>query len=186
MSEIRMTLSLPLDDDGFLRRECPLCRREFKVMLEEAELISVAQEGIDSYMLEGREQADDAGQDEETQGEFTCPYCGQRALRDSWWTQEQLAYIGTAAQNIAAAMVNEHLVRPLRRMSARRSSGLISVQFHAEEMEQQEPWISLETNDMVVFDLPCCGRKIKVGEDWTSTVHCFFCGFPYERDSTDI
>lgn len=30
MSEIPIPMSLPLDKDGFLRRECPNCERQFK------------------------------------------------------------------------------------------------------------------------------------------------------------
>ncbi len=32
---------------------------------------------------------------------------------------------------------------------------------------------------MEVFDLPCCGRQIKVEDGWDSTVYRYFCGFPY-------
>lgn len=28
--EVQLSMSLPLDGDGFLRRECPTCEREFK------------------------------------------------------------------------------------------------------------------------------------------------------------
>lgn len=28
--EIKISVSIPLDDDGFLRRECPTCEQEFK------------------------------------------------------------------------------------------------------------------------------------------------------------
>ena len=38
----------------------------------------------------------------------------------------------------------------------------------------------LEVNDMEVFDLPCCQRKIKIEENWAKVTHCFFCGFPYK------
>lgn len=181
---IEMSLSFPLDDDGFLRRECPLCCREFKVLLEENELTSLAQEGLGSYMLETHEEATDANEEEEAELAFTCPYCGQEAIRDSWWTQEQLAYVGVVAQNIIAQIVNEQLIRPLKRMSRRHSPGLVTLQFKGNEMQQQEPWMSPEVNDMKIFDLPCCHRKIKVDENWSSTVHCFFCGFPYEPGDT--
>ena len=30
MNEIRLSVPFPLDSEGFLRRECPSCRREFK------------------------------------------------------------------------------------------------------------------------------------------------------------
>ena len=38
MSEIHMNVSFPLDDDGFFRRECPFCRKGFKIFLEKGEL----------------------------------------------------------------------------------------------------------------------------------------------------
>ena len=69
---VEMSLSFPLDDDGFFRRECPLCCREFKVLLEEHELTSLAQEGLDSYMLET--QAEELVADEkEEPAASTCP-----------------------------------------------------------------------------------------------------------------
>ncbi len=157
-----MSLSFPLDDDGFLRRECPLCYRGFKILLEQDELTDLAQEGIDSYMLETQGQAAEAG-DETTATEFTCPYCGQQVPKDSWWTQEQLAYVGVVAQNILAKMVNEQLIRPLKRSFGRHSSGLLSLRFESEDLKQQEPWMSPEINDMETFDLPCCGRRSR----WT-------------------
>lgn len=180
---IEISRSFPLDDDGFFRRECPLCCREFKVLLEEDELTSLAEEGLNSYMLETQEEATDEDE-QDAKLIFTCPYCGQEAPRDNWWTQEQKACVGIVAQNIIAKMVNEQLIRPLKRMSGRRSSGLVNLQFNGNEMKQQEPWISPEVNDMEVFDLPCCHRKIKVDESWNSTVHCFFCGFPFEPGDT--
>jgi hypothetical protein len=30
MSDVELSIPFPLDDDGFLRRECPTCDREFK------------------------------------------------------------------------------------------------------------------------------------------------------------
>jgi hypothetical protein len=30
MSDMSVSMSLPLDEDGFLRRECPTCERQFR------------------------------------------------------------------------------------------------------------------------------------------------------------
>lgn len=179
---IEMSLSIPLDDDHFFRRECPLCGREFKVLLEEDELTNLAQSGLDSYMLETEM---DTSEEDDADSEFTCPYCGQQASKDSWWTQEQLAYVRVIAENIMARIINEQLIKPMKKMSSRHRSGLVSLQFKGKEMEQKEPWISPEENDMEVFDLPCCHRKIKVEENWDSTVYCFFCGFPHKPNHTE-
>jgi len=185
MSEIRMNLSFPLDNDGFFRRECPFCRKEFKVLLEKEELTDLAQKGIDSFMIELKEETMDLDKSEHSETEFICPYCGQRAPSDSWWTQEQRAYMGIVAKNIIAKIVNENLICPLKRTFRRSNSGMVSIRFEGEEMEQQEPWISPEVNDMKIFDLPCCQRKIKIEENWWNVVYCFFCGFPYKHENKE-
>ena len=79
--DVRLGMTVPLDSDGFLRRECPTCEREFKWRPSEAE------DGNDV------EPADDVG--------YFCPYCGVAAPVDAWLTQAQLAL----AQNIVAREV---------------------------------------------------------------------------------
>ncbi len=181
---IEMSLPFPLDEDGFLRRECPLCCREFKILLGREELQTFEQKSIGSFMLETQEEEQETGEgDAEAAVEFTCPYCGQRSAGGKWWTQEQVAYIGVVVQNNLARIVNEQFVRPMKKSLGRHRSGPVSFRFEGKELEQQEPWISPEANDMEVFDLPCCGRQIKVEDGWDSTVYCYFCGFPYATRS---
>lgn len=179
MSEIKVNLSFPLDEDGFFRRECPFCHKEFKVLLEKEELADLGQGGIDSFMLEEKEKETNLTEGGSSETEYFCPYCGQQAPSDSWWTQEQVAYVGIVAKNIMTKIINENLIRPLKRTFRRPNSGMVSIRFEGKEIEQQEPWISPEVNDMEMFDLPCCQRKIKIDENWQDTVYCFFCGFPY-------
>lgn len=69
--EVSFGITIPLDSDGFLRRECPTCERQFKWRSSEAE----AEEVVES--------ADDVG--------YFCPYCGVQAPTDSWLTQAQPA-----------------------------------------------------------------------------------------------
>lgn len=189
MSEIRTNLPFPLDDDGFFRRECPFCRKEFKFLLEKEELTDLAQKGIDSFMIEAKEETIDLDESELSEAEFTCSYCGQKAPSDRWWTQEQLIYVSIVTKNIIAKMINENFIRPLKRNFQKPSSSMVSIRFEGKGMEQQEPWISPEVNDMEIFDLPCCKRKIKIEDNWIDVVYCFFCGFPYKyknRETNDI
>ena len=74
--KVSFRMTIPLDSDGFLRRECPTCEREFKWRPSEAEA----------------EEQDEPG---DTVGYF-CPYCGVQAPDDAWLTQAQVAL----AQNI--------------------------------------------------------------------------------------
>jgi hypothetical protein len=90
MSDDRLSfgMTIPLDSDGFLRRECPTCEREFKWRASEAE--------ADEYV-----QSDDA--------RYFCPYCGVQAPIDTWLTQAQVAL----AQNIVAREIVGPMVSKL-------------------------------------------------------------------------
>ena len=84
--EIRVPVSLPLDSDGFLRRECPTCEREFKWFNHE----------------EG--DADASAVDQ-----YFCPLCGVASGTGSWWTPAQLEYVhgvsGPAIDQFAQDMI---------------------------------------------------------------------------------
>ena len=54
MGKIEMKIKFPLDNDGFFRRECPFCNREFKIMIEESEKRDIAQKQIDLFMIKLR------------------------------------------------------------------------------------------------------------------------------------
>jgi hypothetical protein len=84
--EVSFGMTVPLDSDGFLRRECPTCEREFKWRPSEAE----DEEDV--------EPDHDVG--------YFCPYCGVQAPVDSWFTQAQLDF----AQNIVAREFIEPMV----------------------------------------------------------------------------
>jgi len=79
MSEIRTSVSFPLDDDGFFRRQCSLCRKEFKVLLTEDELNDTGQEGVEDYLVE---QGTSEQTEEEARAPISrcCPYCGQESI----------------------------------------------------------------------------------------------------------
>ena len=51
MGDTTIRVYFPLDD-GFLRRECPYCRREFKIQLLEQEIEDLASRLEESYLVE--------------------------------------------------------------------------------------------------------------------------------------
>ena len=65
-------VQLPLDDDGFLRRECPHCLQQFKW-----------HQGPTA----------DRPDDETDPPVYYCPRCGGSAKPDQWWTEAQLTFI---------------------------------------------------------------------------------------------
>jgi hypothetical protein len=64
-------MTVPVDTDGFLRRECPTCEREFKWLPSASE--------------DAEEEATDSAD-----GGYFCPYCGVQAHADAWFTKAQL------------------------------------------------------------------------------------------------
>jgi len=171
-------LHFPLDEGGFLRRECPFCKREFKVLVT-AEERKAPTESIRQLFLTSDQDQWSLG-DEGESPEYHCPYCGQIGSRDSWWTEQQVEYINAVLRNIAAQLLNENLIRPLKRSLGRPQSSPVSITFEGREIEQHEERIAPEPEDMTRFPLPCCERAIKISDDWSGPVYCFFCGFPHE------
>ncbi|MHB9129721.1 MAG: hypothetical protein ACYDBB_01355 [Armatimonadota bacterium] len=154
MSEIVLELRFPHDEDGYFRRECPFCQRQFKVPVGET--------------------LDTIPDNDETQ-EFYCPYCAQQSRGGTWWTQEQVDYIHDVQQNAMNGLLNEHFVRPLQR--ANRSNSCVKIT--ANELPEKDSWLPVDANDMKLFNLPCCEKSLKVAEDWTDKIVCHYCGFPH-------
>jgi len=180
MSKIIKKIPLPLDEEGFLRRECPFCHKEFKILFEKQGLANLLQKSVDSFIAELKGKKANLSENSKSENEFICPYCGQRAPSNDWWTREQASYIHNIFKNIIAKAVNENLINSFKESFQSFRSDAVSIKFEGKEMEQHEPRISPEINDMKIFDLPCCQRKIKIEENWHNKVYCFFCGFPHE------
>jgi hypothetical protein len=78
--EIRVSVEIPVDDDGFMRRECPSCERQFK------------------WFAHGAEDPGAIPADQ-----YFCPLCGVPAGTDQWSTQQQIDY----AQGVAAPAIEQ-------------------------------------------------------------------------------
>ena len=85
--EVTVGMSIPLDSEGFLRRECPTCEREFKWL--------PTAEGEESAVL----PAD---------GGYFCPYCGVQPPIDAWLTQAQAELArNTVATEVVGPMLKK-------------------------------------------------------------------------------
>lgn len=154
MSEVAIEMPVPLDGDGFLRRECPNCERQFKLR------------PVDSN-TEIQENNDES---------YYCPYCHESAPLNAWWTKEQLEY----AQQLAYKEVLEPELRNLQRhiKSLNDSSSFVCADAELSSLPEQ---ISLsETDDMIKVEFPCHSEKpLKIDETWEQDVACFICGIQY-------
>jgi len=145
--EIELSMSVPLDSEGFLRRQCPTCEREFKW--------KPAGEGV-----------------EETpspEGGYFCPYCAVQAPPDSWWTEAQI--------EDAKARAFDQVVKPQldKLADAAGSSGFLEVEVSVPEPD--EPPKLDEQDDMRQVVFPCHPEEpVKVLDEWDRAVHCLICG----------
>lgn len=145
-------ISLPLDHDGFLRRECPHCLRQFK-------------------WHDG--PANDEAEQQPTPTTYYCPLCGEPAKPDSWWTQEQLDY----AQGVAVPRAVRELAHGLKDSLESANSRFLRISVNEQVDLPEAPVPLSEPDDMVIVASPCHPYEpIKVIEGATDVLHCLLCG----------
>ncbi|NEE03851.1 hypothetical protein [Phytoactinopolyspora halotolerans] len=150
--EIRVSVSLPLDSDGFLRRECPTCEREFKWFSH-----------------------DEGDTDAELADQYFCPLCGVSADTDSWWTPAQLDH----AQGMAGPQIDQIVQDSMADMfkGAKNIEFKPNRNF---SLDLPTPEPLHEPDDMVIVEPPCHPNEpVKVPEDSTGHIHCLICGEPF-------
>ena len=147
-------MAIPVDSDGFLRRECPTCEREFK-------------------WVPG--SPDDKDATAAPDGGYFCPYCGVQAPVGAWFTQAQIGL----ARHIAEVEVVEPMLRKFADDIAGsfRSSGITARSTPAGPAEEPEPLT--ENDDMIRVDFECHpSEPLKVADDWHLPARCLICGEP--------
>lgn len=146
-----MELELPLDSHGFLRRQCPHCEREFKWHHGPAGEVPPDAPDPDAYF---------------------CPYCGEAAGADEWWTEEQVESIQAAAVYEAMPKL-KHDLQSVVNPSKASGSVAASVRFELPNL----PAPMSERDDMAAVASPCHGYEpIKVEAAWSAVLHCLVCG----------
>lgn len=147
---MEMSISIPLDKDGFVRRECPACEREFKWL-----------------HTEGSGESPD---------EFSCPYCSVTAAPDQWFTKPQAAYISEAA----ARELIDPMLDDFERSVKRNNSPGSFVQIDVQRTRGPPPMALTEPNDMRIATPPCHPHEpIKVDSPPSSRLNCVICGAPF-------
>jgi uncharacterized Zn-finger protein len=147
-------IEFPLDSDGFFRRECPNCEREFKLQILEK----------DNFSQEVTPQ-------EEKKDEIICPYCNQVANIKYWWTKAQANYLSEKTRYEATSFLKEKFMPKIK------SSRHVKVTVTHSNLPV--PYIEPERNDMKLVSVICCERNFKVLDDWKDTVCCPDCGKIY-------
>ena len=95
-------LSIPLDPKGFFRRQCPDCRREFKLRWTELDGSLILRHlGTAIPFANGDEVAQDSP--------LICPYCAHREQAVSFFTAAQMAHLTKRAESLVAEIRFEQL-----------------------------------------------------------------------------
>lgn len=149
MDEYSIPVSIPLDTDGYLRRECPNCERQFKWFAD-----------------------DDDNLDAEVADQFFCPLCGLAAGPDEWWTPEQIEYAQGAAAPELDRMVQDSLEEAFKGVK-----GISFEADRNFTLGIPTPDALADDDDMIAVEPPCHPNEpIKVPEDAVSRLHCLICG----------
>jgi hypothetical protein len=149
-----LSVTMPLDSDGFLRRECPNCEEQFKwhhgPANEEAESMP-------------------------SPPAYYCPLCGMPADMDSWWTKEQLDY----ATGTAMPAVMREVERELKDTFKSTRNSLLRFEVKGSD-HAEVPAALTELDDMQIVASPCHSHEpIKVPDDLPGPFHCLVCGQPF-------
>lgn len=143
-----ISVTLPLDSDGFLRRQCPHCDQQFKW-----------------HNGPANEEAESHG----NPTTYYCPLCGEPAGSDQWWTEDQLDYI---KGNALPAIFGD-----LQDQLAQAFSGSKNMSITPGDDRPDVPAALTEPDDMRIVASPCHAfEPIKVLANETAPLHCLLCG----------
>ena len=152
MSDIEIPISFPLDSDGFLRRACPSCCREFKWLSHTQEVVA------------------------SPTGKLFCPYCGAPGAPNGWFTTVQLAYINEEVFDEVVRPSLQNLAESFRQLG-RSSGGMFKFTGNVESPQQRQAPPVFEPADMRQVNFNCHpSEPVKVEESWDKALHCLSCG----------
>jgi endogenous inhibitor of DNA gyrase (YacG/DUF329 family) len=152
---VDLNIEMPLDEDGYLDRECPNCQRRFRW-----------------HVGPVGDPPDDAPEPEL----YHCPYCGQPAAVDEWWTREQVE----TAQQAAVAAIMPAVERDLRdSLKGLDQTGFVSADVRTDPSVPPPP-LFVDDEPSVTVASPCHPYEpVKLLDEWATPLHCLVCGAQY-------
>lgn len=147
--DIFIPVELPLDPEGFLRRECPTCEAQFKWYA-----------------------TDEADSDAETVEQYYCPLCGVPSGRETWWTPKQLEY----ARGVAGPAVDQYISDTVDEMF-KGIKGMTHTQNRDFTLDTATAEPLTEPDDMIIAEPPCHPNEpVKIPEGNATGFFCLICG----------
>ena len=157
MTNKETRVCLPLDGDDFLSRECPYCKMRFKIHRKNLK----------------KNKKDNSVRD------IYCPYCGQTAKSNEFWTQKQIAYLKKSAECEFVEPELKKVQNYLKQLETQ--SEFLSIKVKSNMKKSSKPVPPEETNNMEIFTFPCCGLQLKIDKTWQKEIHRISCGKPQKK-----
>ena len=163
-------LHLPIDAQGFSRRECPRCKARFKLRATPGEAATVAG-------ALGRRVQHENGAEAAPPGPRTCPYCAFAAPAEEFLPPEVQRRLDEAARGLEAEVRSRRLRVPPEWIAEnpRVDHGPVPPARLPPTVRQDRP------DDLVRIALPCCGEEQKVSDAWLGPIRCHLCGVAHLR-----
>lgn len=176
---VQFSASLSTDRDGFFRRACPSCGREFKTQVDPSDLQWALAAQCRRMGLEVGGTSDD-----DEPPPLRCPFCGDAAGGSEMHTEATVEYLKRLVyREYVAPQLNRFFSGLEDSFGRGRSSGgflSISLEFHhSRSLLPVRPIHGPEAPDLKIVEFLCCGKRIKVSDRWVDIRTCTFC-------STDV
>lgn len=173
-------VTVSIDRDGFLRRTCPSCGRDFKTESRQADLASALAPQIHRIGRElGVIPTNTGG--EEPEDMLRCPYCGHRAEASTMLPEDLRRYFKHLLMREVVMPMLHRTFGELEETFGRssRPGTLFSVRMeYSRGALPQRPIHGPEPPDMKIVEFLCCGKRIKVVEQWYGIRACTYCETP--------
>lgn len=177
---INFNITFSIDKDGFFRRTCPSCGRDFKTMVDEADLVASLQPAFRKMGLEIGDIAEDRG---DTPKEYLlCPYCEYRAESSEMMTSTFSSYLERFIMRECVLPKLYGVLSDVAQSSStgrtHKSRGLLNISIvfdFNEPILPPRPISGPEPPDMTIVDLLCCNRRIKILDSWYALRLCSYC-----------
>jgi hypothetical protein len=159
-------LALPQDSEGFVRRECPHCRRQFKTR-------PFPQDGVALQRHLARRMPhsnwhESAGLCQPT----CCLYCGRLAPPEEWFTLEQRQQLERIVTALLSEVRHEQLSFVMRTLSRNPRPTFVTM-----GTARFLPPMAPEPDDLDAVPMLCCGEEAKAESGWSPIAsYCPRCG----------
>jgi len=171
VTTLQLEVRLPTDSLGFVRRECPHCRRQFKTRRRAFDG-RVLMRRLGAAVTHHNAQEIQLGLGER----YSCFYCGKVGPADDFLTADQVQFLEQLSTSLVELLRYEQLSQVVRTLSDNPRPTFVPV--HPRPLPGAMP---TELEDMRPLPLTCCNEVVKAAAGWDQPFYCPSCGVRHSR-----